>query len=279
MNAFLLAAAAASLAGLAPSAPVQSPAVSPSLSYADLADLALTAPVVAHLRVRGADRLSEREAPGVPAGVRRFLIEADVVALIRGEGGIVGPVRYVVDLPDESRGHAARIGRRAEYLVLARRVPNRPDEIRLAAPDAQIPYTPEAAARLRAILRESAGTEAPPRITGIGRAFSVPGSLPGESETQIFLQTADSRPISLNVLRRPGETPRWSVALAEIVDEAAAPPARETLLWYRLACTLPQRLPPASLSEASGDEARAIQADYRLVIDGLGPCLRTRARR
>jgi hypothetical protein len=279
MNVVFLVAAAALAAAAPPPPGTQTPLPSPALSYADLADLALGAPVVAHVRVKDADRLSEREAPGVPAGTRRFLIEADVVALIRGDGGIVGPIRYVVDLRDESPGHAARIGRRAEYLVIARRVPNRPDEIRLAAPDAQIPYSAEAAARLRAILRESAGPASPPRITGIGRAFSVPGSLPGESETQIFLQTADSRPISLNVLRRPGETPRWSVALSEIVDDAAAPPARETLLWYRLACQLPARLPAASLSEANADEARAIQADYRLIIEGLGPCVRTRARR
>jgi hypothetical protein len=79
-------------------------------------------------------------------------------------------------------------------------------------------------------------------------------------------------------LRRPGEQPRWSVALSEIVDDAAAPPARDTLLWYRLACTLPPRLPAQSLSEAAADEADAIQADYRLVMDGLGRCVRTRTR-
>jgi hypothetical protein len=279
---FLVAAAAFAAAApppAGPQTPVPSPALSAALSYADLADLALGAPVVAHVRVKDADRLSEREAPTVPAGTRRFLIEADVVALIRGDGGIVGPIRYVVDLRDESPGHPARIGRRAEYLVIARRVPDRPDELRLAAPDAQIPYSAEVAARLRAILRDSAGAAVPPRITGIGRAFSVPGSLPSESETQIFLQTADNRPISLNVLRRPGESPRWSVALSEIVDDAAAAPARETLLWYRLACTLPPRLPAASLSQANTDEARAIQADYRLIMEGLGPCIRTRTRR
>jgi hypothetical protein len=106
----------------------------------------------------------------------------------------------------------------------------------------------------------------------------VPGSLPGESETQIFLQTSDNRPISLNVLRRPGERPRWSVALSEIVDDAAAPPRPDTLLWYRLACTLPPALPAQSLREAGRDEAGAIAADYRLVLERLGPCARSRPR-
>jgi len=279
MKSLFLAAAAAAL--IAPAGPAVSQSVlsSPVLSYADLADLGAGAPVVAHLRVRDADALDPREAANVAAGYRRFLIEAEVVALIRGTGGIGGRVRYLVDLPNDSRGRPARLGRRAEMLVLANRASNRPDDLRLVAADAQIPYSPEAAEMLRSIVREASGPDAAPRIVGIGRAFHVPGSLAGESETQFFLQTADDRPISLTVLRRPGEQPRWSVALSEIVDDAAAPPAPNTLLWYRLACTLPAGLPPDALSEASPDEARAIQADYRLVLEGLGRCVRTRARR
>ena len=78
------------------------------------------------------------------------------------------------------------------------------------------------------------------------------------------------------MLRRPGERPRWAVALGEMVDNSAAPPEPETLLWYRLACTLPAALPRASLSDATPEEARAIAADYRLIVEGLGRCLRTR---
>ena len=273
-----LAVAALASAILATSASAQNTVTNPLLSYADMADLAAAAPVAAHVRVRDADALGAREAPNVRAGFRRFLIEADVVALIRGPGGIPAQVSYLIDLPNDSRGRPPRIGRRAEYLVLAQRVPNRPGELRLVAPDAQIPFTAEAAATLRGILRDSSAAGAAPRITGIGRAFHVPGSLPGESETQIFLQTADNRPISLNVLRRPGESPRWSVALSEIVDDAAAPPAPNSFLWYRLACTLPARLPREALSEAGADEAGAVQADYRLIMEGLGACTRTRAR-
>jgi len=114
---------------------------------------------------------------------------------------------------------------------------------------------------------------------GIGRAFSVPGNLPGERETQFFLLTADQRPISLTVLRRPGEQVRWAVALGEIVEEGAAPPQPNTLLWYRLACTLPARLPEDALSEASPDEVQSIREDYQVVQQGLGRCARTRVAR
>lgn len=272
----MLAAAAAFVLSAQPVAAQAVSAGAPETTYADLADLALAAPVVAHVRVRDADALSEREAPTVPQGYRRFVVEAEVAALIRAPGGIPARLSYLVDLPNDARGRPARLRDRTELLVLASAVPGRPGELRLIAPDAQLPYSPESADRLRAILREAADADAPPRITGIGRAFHVPGSLPGESETQIFLQTASERPISLTVLRRPGERPRWAVALGEIVDNSAAPPAPETLLWYRLACTLPPSLPRQSVSDASPEEARAIAADYRLVLEGLGRCARNR---
>jgi len=252
--------------------------IAPALTYADLADLALAAPIAAHLRVTSVDRLSEREAPNVRPGHRRFLVEADIVALIRGPSEVAQRLRYIVDLPDDSEGRPARLRRRDELLVLAQLAPNRPGELQLIAPDAQITYAAATADQLRQILREASQADAAPRITGIGRAFYVPGSLPGESETQIFLQTAGNRPISLNILRRPGERPRWSVALSEIVDAAAAPPEPNSLLWYRLACTLPQSLPARSLAEAEPGEARAIAADYGLVIEGLGRCARNRRR-
>ena len=249
------------------------------MGYADLADLALAAPVVAQVQVVRASALSRREAPDVAPDKRRFLFTADVMTLIRAPGQMPAQVSWLADLPNDARGRPPRIARRTEYLLLAAATPGRPGELRLITPDAQLPYDPATAEQLRAILREASAPDAPPRITGIGRAFHVAGSLPGEGETQIFLQTADDRPISLNILRRPGEQPRWAVALSEIVDDAAAPPAPRTLLWYRLACTLPAQLPPQSLSEAQPDEVEAIRADYRVVIQGLGPCARLRPQR
>lgn len=260
-------------------APDSQPVQAAGPTYADLADLALPAAIAAHVRIARAERLSREEAPGAPAGHRRFLVDADMVALIRGPSGLPARVRYLIDLPDDARGRSADLRRRSEWLIFATRSPVRPEELRLASPDSQLAYTPEAAERLRAMLREAAEAGAAPRITAIGRAFHVPGSLPGESETQFFLQTANNRPISISVLRRPDEAPRWAVSLSEIVDDAAPSPARDTLLWYRLACSLPTQLPRQSLSEASAEEARAIEADYRLVMEGLGDCPRRRARR
>lgn len=271
--------AAAALIALLPTHAVESqPLTVPAqLSYADLADLALAAPVAAHVRVRRSSALREREAPDAAPGHRRFYVEAELVSLIRGREGLPAQVRYLVDLPNDARGRPARIERRSEYLLLAATA-GTPGELRLIAHDAQLPWSQPLGDQLRAILREAARPGAPPRITGIGRAFHVPGSLPGESETQIFLRAEGNRPVSLTVLRRPGEQPRWAVALTEIVDQAAGPPQPETLLWYRLACALPAALPQQSLNEAAPAEAEAIRADYRLVLERLGPCQRSRHR-
>jgi hypothetical protein len=254
------------------------PAGAPLLTYADAADLAVSAPVAAHVRVVRASALRERDAPGVMAGQRRFLVMAELVSLIRSADALPPRISWLVDLPNDSRGRPARIAKRTELLVLATPVAGRPGELRLAAPDAQLPYSAPLAERLRAIYRELAGASPPPRIAAVGRAFHVPGAIPGESETQIFLQTADQRPVSLSILRRPGEQPRWLVSLAEFVDDNAAAPRRDTLLWYRLACGLPGSLPRQSMAGASGAEARAIETDYRLVLQGLGPCTRNRQR-
>jgi hypothetical protein len=215
----------------------------------------------------------------VPPGVTRYFIEADIVALIRAPRDLPGRVRYLADLPAPAQGRPQRLRSKSEHLILAAPVTGRPQELRLTAPDAQLPWSQAEEDRLRALLSEATKTDAPPAVTGIGRAFHGPGNLPGESETQLFLLTADGRPISINVLRRPGQQPRWAVALGEIVDEAAEPPRPGSLLWYRLACSLPAQLPQSSLAGEDPESAAAARADYALVIDGLGRCVRSRARR
>jgi hypothetical protein len=261
-------------AAAAPSAESQAPAA-PAPTYADLADLALAAPVAAQLRVAEAVAVKPERAPGLRPGFTRFFVEADLVSLIRAPQSLPTRLSYLVDLPRDSKGKAVKPRKGSELLVLAAPVAGRPGELRLIAPDAQIPATAERAATLRAIVREASSASPPPRIAGIGRAFHVPGAIRGESETQLFLQTAGGTPVSLTVLRRPGQTAQWAVALSEIVDEAAAPPAPGTLLWYRLACGLPRTLPRQSLAEA-GEDSAAIEADYRFVLTQLGPCLRSR---
>lgn len=266
------------LVGLAP-VPCDSQGPTPiGLTYADVADLAVGAPIAAHVRIARTSVVKGEQAAAVPPGLARFYVEADLLSLMKSSQSLPARVNYVVDLPRDARGRAPTLRKNQEYILFAAPVTGRPGSLQLVAPDAQLPWTAAEAERLRILLAEATGANAPPRIAGIGRAFHVPGALPGESETQVFLRTADGQPVSLTVLRRPGQTPQWAVALSEIVDEAAGPPRRDTLLWYRLACTLPRALPPQSVAEQD-DYKAAIGADYQLVLDALGPCVRNRPRR
>ncbi|MFS0773965.1 hypothetical protein [Sphingomonas sp. 1P08PE] len=253
-------------------ATIAGPAAPP---YADLADLMLVSPVVVDATIRSTTRIKGAEAASVAPGRQRLYIQADVAALIRGEAGLPQRVGFLADIPVDQRGRVPSL-KKQRVLLFARRVPGSPDQLQLAGPAARVAWSPAADSLVRRIARELVAADAPPTITGIGNAFHVPGALPGEGETQVFLQTADARPVSLSILRRPGEQPRWSVSLGEIVEEGGGPPARDTLLWYRLACALPAALPATAVDQLAPADASQAQQDYAVVLAALGPCGRSR---
>jgi hypothetical protein len=253
----------------------QSSAGRADLSYADIVDLADKAPLVANVRIRNIIALKPEQAGTVPPGHKRLFVEADVTGLIRGEAGISPLVTYLYDAPIDARGRIAKL-KKAQVIIFAR-PGGRPGEVQLTAPDAQIPATPTELDRVKTILSALVAPNTPPRILGLGDAFHVAGTIAGEGETQIFLRTENGDPVSLSVLRRPGQAPHWAVALGEIMDEAARPPEPGSLLWYRLACTLPPALPPRAVRTLSVQDAESAKADYAVVIASLGACGRTRA--
>lgn len=272
------AAAALGHAAAASSAPATAPQSEPidkkQFSYSDLADLALSAQLVTGVTIVGADRLKGDLAPGLAPGTARFLIEANTGMLLHGNSGIPGMITYIVDIPLPPGGKLPKL-KKARVILIADRVVGRPQEIRLTSPYSQLDWTQANETLLRTILTDASSPAAPPFITGIGSAFHVPGAIPGESESQIFLTTNPNRPISLSILRRPGEQPQWAVALGEMVDDSARAPARDSLLWYRLACFLPAQLPDRSIATLPDADAQAVRSDYRFVLDQLGSCGRT----
>ncbi len=241
--------------------------------YAQIADRVIGAPAILDAQIRSATRIKGPEAANVAPGHQRFYVEADVLALIRADAPLPTRLGYVVDVPLDARGRAPKLNKR-RVLLFARPVTGQATMIQLTTLDGQRDWNAELDALVRRIARDVVAPDAPPAITGLGNAFHVPGSLPGEGETQIFVQTANGAPISLSILRRPGEQKRWAVALGEIVDDAAAAPQRDTLLWYRLACGLPRALPATSLADEDPANIAAAREDYRFVLEQLGPCKR-----
>lgn len=261
-------------AGGAPAAAQSSPAIAEA-SWADLADLSDAAQLVVRAKVKKQAELEPERAVGVAPGYVRLYIEAETIALIAGQVPVGESLRYLVDVPLDARGKAPKL-KKTEVILFARAVPSRPGEIQLVARDAQLAWSPELEQRLRPILAALVAPDAPPAITGVRDALSISGNLAGESETQIFLDTASGKPLSLSIVRRPGMLPVWGVSYSEIVDQAVRAPQPQTLGWYRLACFLPAQLPgAANLSRDPADRARAEQ-DYRYVLQQLGPCPRMR---
>ncbi|MCT2557993.1 hypothetical protein N0B51_03260 [Tsuneonella sp. YG55] len=267
--------AAAALAVCVAAAPPPTPVPPPT--YADLADLADAAGLVVHAKIKRAIPLSPERAGTLAPGQARVYVEAETVALIAGNAPLGQSIKYLVDVPLDAKGKVPKLKKR-EVVLFGRAVTGKPGEIQLVGPSAQVDWDPALEARLRPVLAELVSADAAPAVTGVRDALSVAGTLAGESETQIFLSTKSGDPVSLTVVRRPGMAPVWGVSFGEIVDQAARPPERETLAWYRLACFLPRQLPAAAnLAQDAESRTRAAQ-DYRFVIEQLGACPRTLAR-
>ena len=251
----------------------QSPTAAPP-TYADLVSLSESANLVLRAEVKRQAVVEPERAPGLQPGHARLYIEAETLALLSGTMPVGESLRYLVDVPLDAKGKTPKL-KNQQFLLFAR-PGRRATEIQLVDPRAQIAYSPELETQLRPVLNQLAAADKPPVVSGIRDALSVPGNLAGESETQLFLDTVAGDPVSLTIVRRPGQRPQWGVSWSELVDQAARPPRSETLEWYRLACTLPPRLPDrANLTRDSASRARAAE-DYAFVLQQLGPCQRNR---
>lgn len=244
-------------------------------TYADLAELSDAAPLVIRAQIRRQAELKPERAPDVASDMVRLYIEAETVALLVGSVPVGESLTYLVDLPRTERGRAPKL-KKQEVLLFAKPVPGSPRQLQLVDPSAQLPWSAELEARLRPILTDLVAPNAPPRIVEIRDALSVPGNLVGESETQIFLETADNSPASLTITRRPGMAPRWGVSFTELVDQSARPPEPNSLAWFRLACSLPATLPPGVNLSRDAESRSIAEADYSLVMQDMGPCERNR---
>ncbi len=259
-------------AGSATSAP---PPPAPTNSYADLADLADSAPLVARVQVKKIAQVEPARAAGLRPGWARLYIEAQTEALLAGNVPVGSALRYLADVPLDARGKLPQLKKR-RALIFARAVPGRPGELQLIASDAQLLWDAPLEARLRSVLTELLAADAPGRITGVREVIYVAGTLAGEGETQMFLNTASGEAAAISVVHRPDRPDSWGISFSEVLNDNAAAPPHDSLAWYRLACFLPPQLPPrANVSETAADRQQAA-ADYRMVLGQLGPCGRTR---
>lgn len=247
-------------------------------SYADIADLVVISPLIVDATVRKATKVPAEQAVGVPATIQRMVIEADVGALIRGNDGVAGQIRFLLDVPKDAKGKIPKL-KKQRYLLLGNKAAGLPGTIRLSRPDAVVEWSPANDAMLRAITKEAVIIDAPQAIVGVTSAFHSPGTVIGEGETQIFVEAKGNQIYSLSIFSRPGAPKRWAVSTGEVIDESAVAPQRNSLLWYRLACGLPRTLDAKLVETSDADSAAKAQADYRFILESLGACDRTRRMR
>lgn len=263
------------LGGLSPLfAQGKAPIDLPGESYADLADLADSTPLILRAEIRKIVQLDAKNSDGTLPSQGRFYVEARTKSLLFGTVPVGESLRYLIDLPLDSRGKPPSLKKKAVLLFTAP-VAGRTGDVQLVTRQAQVLWSMDTESRLRAILLELQAAGAPPKISGIREAYNVAGALRGEGETQIFLNAAGDAAASITVTRTAAGAVNWGASFSELAEGQTRPPT-DTLGWYRLACFLPQFLPGSiNLSQSAGERAAAEQ-DYRRVMLDLGPCLRTR---
>ena len=247
----------------------------PELTFADLARLVETAPTIAIVAITDQATVEPERSPGLAPGDVRLYLEAQTEALLAGRSPVGESLVFLADRALDAKGKAPKL-KKQRFILFADTVPSRPGQLQLIDPKAMMPADPLLTERLRSVIAAFAAPDLPPLVTGVRDVISVPGNLAGESETQMFVETASGAPVSLSVLRRPGMEPSWGVSWGEIVDASARPPEPETVEWYRLACSLPADLPPGAFLQEEGPSRQQAQEDYRYILQQLGPCERRR---
>ncbi len=255
--------------------PAATPAAPVVATYADLAELVGKSRVVAVVQVSDQAVVEAARAPGLAPGHARLYLTTQVQSVLFGTSALGANQAFLADVPLNAKGRVPKL-KKARFLIFANAVSGRPGTLQLVEPDAMFNADPALQERVRRGVEQAAARDAPPVITGVREAFSIAGNLAGESETQVFLDTANGSPVSLSVVRRPGMDPHWGVSWTEIVDQSARAPGRETLAWYRLACSLPQQLPVDAVGNSDRVSRMQADADYRFILDQLGPCERVR---
>lgn len=235
--------------------------------FADIAELSLASPLIVRATITRAVRITGKAAADVPPGRARLLVTAEVANVMVAPGRIGGRLQYLWDAPLDARGRPTR-GKGLDVLAFLA-APDADGNTRLMSRRGQQPWDAALADTVRTLVTDDRAGRAPV-VRGVSNGFRADGTVPGESESQFFLATADGKPATLVVQNRPGEVRRVLVARGDIIDESAERVRPRTLLWYRLACFLPARLP----ASAGGNDP-ALARDWRDAVASIGTCDRT----
>lgn len=247
-----------------------------SASYDDIMGITLESELVVDIVAKKIKNLPASQTIGVRPDRKRVLIIGEVQSLIRGKNGLNSQVQFLFDAPIDSRGKIPKL-KKMRFIAFGRHVTGRSDFIRLSRTASMLRYSDRINTMVRSSIREAIAANAPQEITSISSAFHSPGTIIGEGETQIFLNTEFGQPMAISVTSKRGQNRRWSVSTSEVIDINATEPRRFSLLGYRLACSLPKSLSSSNIESSDQRNRQKAISDYKLVKDSIGPCERNLA--
>jgi hypothetical protein len=247
------------------------PSIAQDASYARLARAYLSESFVAYVTVRGSKKLPKTIAPALP-GRARFLVEADVIRVLKAPGVVNGRLTYVWEGPLDAKGKPPAF-KKQDMLVFLRSLNDPAVPFQLAAPDKQFPWSAEAEGRLRAIAQEAQQASLRTiNLTGVQSAFTTEADTPYARLTQFLFASRDGQLIGVTVRVKPDGTGDVISSSEEILGGGMRLQAN-TLMWYHLACTTPVSLPADVLSDQPTDEERdVVVKDYATFRQALGGC-------
>lgn len=239
--------------------------------YARLARAYLGEPFVAYVKIRGTRKLPKTLSPALP-GRARFVVEADVIRVLKAPGVVNGRLLYVWEGPLDAKGKAPNF-KKQDMLVFLRPLNDPAVSFQLAVPEKQLIWTADAESRLRGIAQEA--QQASVRtisLTGVQSAFTTEADAPYARLTQFLFASRNGQLVGAATRVKPDGTGDVISSSEEMLGGGLRIQAN-TLMWYHLACTTPAQLPADVLADQPTDEERAVVArDYATFKQALGGC-------
>lgn len=231
--------------------------------FMTLAGQTLDSPVVLSARVSRISKVSRDQAVGLGIGGERRLITADVESVIQAPAAIPARIRFLADWYPQDGGDAFPNLKKLKLLLFLQTVPDRDDHYVLTGRESLVIWQPEIETKVRTL----SGSALAPPVKGFV-ARDVAGLFAWGDRTQILIDGTDGRRVTADVPAAAEEP--IQVAFDDTGQQrVTVQPA--SMIWYQLACVLPQKLPDTTWQayRTMTFDPRAAYADFRA---RLGPC-------
>ncbi|APG62136.1 hypothetical protein LPB140_04185 [Sphingorhabdus lutea] len=243
-------------------------------TYVDLADIILSSPIIIDGIVTKEKKVPASQTPFLDKKLQRKLVELQLNSLIRGKNGMPATVRFVMDVRANAKGKFPKF-KKQRIMVFGDNQGLPMGDLRLLRPDIFFNYDPQLDRMVRNITKEALLLDAPQKITGVQSAYHSSGTIIGTGLTEIFFATEKGQPLAILIDTDAQNGKSWSVSNEEVLGSNRPIVRQNTLLWYRLACELPQSIATDKMGGDDKDIHARIQSDYAFVRAKLGKCERT----